>query len=105
ALFLGSLLVIWILMFRMRWIRSAVNQLMRLPVARRWRESSVRFIGRLEQSGRTLWSAPVGAQLLIHVLTAFIYVSTYLTFYVVVASLRPQVPLLATMAAAQVPMV
>lgn len=105
GLFIGSLLVVWILMFRMSWIRSAVNQIMKLPVARRWRESSVQFIGRIEQSGRTLWSAPFGWQIVIHLLTAFIYLSTYLTFYVVVASLRPQVPLFGTMAAAQVPMV
>ncbi len=105
AVFLASLLVVWILIYRMRWIAAAVGQILRLPVARRWRESSVRFIGRIEQSGKALWKAPLGAQVLVHLYTAFIYLSTFFTFYVVVASLRPQAPVLTTMAAAQVPMV
>jgi len=105
SVFIASLAVVWILIYRMRWIGAAVNQLMRLPVARRWRESSVRFIGRLEQAGKSLWTAPLGKQVLVHLCTAFIYLSTFFTFYVVVASLRPQVPVLPTMAAAQVPMV
>lgn len=105
AVFLASLLVVWILIYRMRWIAAAVGQILRLPVARRWRESSVRFIGRIEQSGKALWKAPLGAQVLVHLYTAFIYLSTFFTFYVVVASLRPQAPVLTTMGAAQVPMV
>lgn len=105
VVFLASLLVVWILIYRMRWIGAAVNQIMRLPVARRWRESSVRFIGRIEQSGKSLWTAPARSQVLVHLFTGFIYLSTFFTFYVVVASLRPQVPLFTTMAAAQVPMV
>lgn len=105
AVFLASAMVVLILIYRMRWIAAAVDRIMRLPVARRWRESSVRFIGRIEQSGKTLWKAPLGAQVMVHVYTAFIYLSTVFTFYVVVASLRPQAPLFTTMAAAQVPMV
>ena len=105
VVFISSLAVVLILIYRMRWIAAAVNQLMRLPFARRWRESSVRFIGRIELAGKSLWKAPLGAQLMAHLYTAFIYLSTFFTFYVVVASLRPQVPLFNTMAAAQVPMV
>ncbi|NLG07971.1 MAG: flippase-like domain-containing protein [Deinococcales bacterium] len=105
GLFVGSLLVVWVLMYRMRWIKAAVGQLLRLPGTRRWRAKAVAFIGRIEQSGKTLWSAPLGAQLRLHLYTAVVYLSTYLTFYVVVAALRPNVPLLTTMAAAQVPMV
>lgn len=103
--FLASLAVVWILIFRMRWIAATVNQIMKLPFARRWRESSVRFIGRIEQAGKLLWTAPLGSQLLVHLCTVVIYAGTFLTFYVVVASLRPNVPLFTTMAAAQVPMV
>ena len=97
VVFLASLAVVLILIYRMRWIGSAVNQIMRLPVARRWREGSVRFIGRLELAGKSLWNAPFRAQALVHLYTAFIYLSTFFTFYVVVASLRPNVPLFTTM--------
>lgn len=106
-LFIGSVLVVLLLIYRMRWIANAVNQLMRLPVVRKWRESSVAFINRLDETGKSFWSAPLNQQLLVHLYTAVIYLSTYVTFYVVVAALRPdvRVPLFTTMAAAQVPMV
>ena len=103
--FVASATVVWILIFRMRWIGAAVDLIMRLPFVRRWRESSVRFVGRIEQAGKSLWRAPALAQVLVHLYTAFIYLSTFFTFYVVVASLRSGVPVLTTMAAAQVPMV
>ncbi len=105
ALFVGSLLVVWVLIYRMRWIQAAVGQILRLPGTRRWREPAVRFIGRIEQSGKTLWSAPLAAQLRLHLYTAVVYLSTYVTFYLVLAALRPQVPFFFTLAAAQVPMV
>lgn len=105
ALFVGSLLMVWLLIYRMRWLAAVIGQLLRLPGLRRWRGSAVAFMGRIEQSGRTLWSAPLGAQLRLHLYTAVVYLSTYFTFFLVVAALRPQVPLFHTMAAAQVPMV
>lgn len=105
VLFASSLLVLWILIYRMRWIQKLASQLMRLPILKRWRAQVVEFIGRLEQSGKTLWRAPLSRQLFVHACTAVVYLSTYFTFYVVMASLRPNTPLLTTMAAAQLPTV
>jgi uncharacterized membrane protein YbhN (UPF0104 family) len=96
--------MVWILIYRMRWLTAAAGQLLRLPLLRRWRKPAVRFMSRLEQSGKALWSAPLGAQVRLHLYTAAIYLSTYLTFYVVLTALRPGVPLFTTMAAAQAPM-
>lgn len=62
-------------------------------------------MSRLDKAGRTLWSAPVPVQLRMHLYSLVIYISTYLTFWVVVESLKPGSRLLITMAGAQVPMV
>lgn len=103
-LFLASMLMVWILIYRMRWLTAAAGQILKLPLLRRWRDPAVRFMGRLEQSGKGLWSAPLRTQMRVHLYTAVVYLSTYLTFYIVLTALRPGVPLFTTMAAAQAPM-
>lgn len=104
TLLIAALFLVWVLIYRMRWLLAAASQVMRLPPLRRWREDAVEFMGRLSESGKALWRAPLRAQALVHACTAVVYLSTYVTFYVIMASLRPQVPPLTTMAAAQLPM-
>lgn len=95
----------YVLLFHLRWLAPLVGAILRLPVLRRWRTSVVDFVYRVDDANASLRRAGVGTQLVLHVLTACVYLSTYLVFYVVVASLRPGTPLLVTMAVAQVPMV
>lgn len=105
GLFIGSTTLILVLIFRMNWLTSTAGYLLKLPLLRRWRSASIEFMARVEKAGRTLWSAPLQVQLRLHLYSLVIYISTYLTFWVVVESLRPGSNLLVTMAGAQVPMV
>lgn len=95
----------YVLLFRLRWAVPIVGALMRLPLLRRWRASVLDFVMRIDEANVALRRAGLGMQLVLHGLTAAVYVSTYLTFYVVVAALQPGAPLFVTMAVAQVPMV
>lgn len=104
-LFLLALLAIWLLVYRVRWIAAVADKLLALRWLRRWRKPTVMFIERLDESGKEFWAAPAWAQVLVHFCTVIVYLSTYFTFYVVVASLRPHAPVLSTTAAAQVSLV
>lgn len=95
----------YVLLFRLRWMVPLVAAIMRLPVLRRWRVGVVDFVHRVDAANVALRRAGLGTQLVLHALTATVYLSTYLAFYVVVAALRPGAPLFVTMAVAQVPMV
>lgn len=105
GLFVASTTMVLVLIFRLNWLTGTAAYLLKLPGLRRWRSSSVEFMARLDKAGRTLWSAPAPVQVRLHLYSLVIYLSTYLTFWVVVESLRPGSPLLVTMAGAQVPMV
>ncbi len=105
GLFIGSTATVLVLIFKLDWLIAAAAYVLKLPFLRRWRSSSVEFMSRVDRAGRTLWSAPLRVQLRLHLYSMVIYLSTYLTFWVVVESLRPGSKLLVTMAGAQVPMV
>ncbi len=105
ALFIGSTSIVLILIFRLHWLTAAAAYVLKLPGLRRWRSKSIEFMARVDKAGRTLWSAPLQVQVRLHLYSMVIYLSTYLTFWVVVESLRPGAKLLLTMAGAQVPMV
>jgi hypothetical protein len=84
-----------LLSFRLVWLRGLLGAVMRLRWLRRWRTPAMSFLTRVAE----------GLQLLLHVLTAALYLATYLTFYVVAVGVGGHPRLLPTMAAVQLPMV
>lgn len=101
----AAVLVVALLIFRLSWLTALLMGLMRLPGLRRWRGRLRAFLDRVNEASGNLRRAPLPTQATLHLLTLTVYLTTYLTFYVVVASVRPGAPLLATMASAQVPTV
>ncbi|MBX3140663.1 MAG: flippase-like domain-containing protein [Trueperaceae bacterium] len=103
--FVCALLVVAVLIFRLRWVTGLAASAMQLPGLRRWRDKATDFLERVESASTGLQRAPLRLQGALHSATFLVYFTTYFTFYVMVASMRPAAPLLPTMASAQVPSV
>ncbi len=94
-----------ILSYRLRWIKAVVGPVMRLPWLRRWRTGTLEFLDRVAAATGELSRRGIGLQALLHLLTAGLYIATYLAFYVVALGLGGNPPFLPTIAAVQLPMV
>ncbi len=103
--FVGAILLVAVLLFRLHWLTSALSRIMRLPGLRRWRLRLNDFLGRVDVASRNLRHTPWRLQGALNLLTLAVYFTTYFTFFVVVAAIRPNAPLFITMASAQVPSV
>ena len=95
----------FLLSYRLHWIKALVGPVMRLPWLRRWRDSSLEFLDRVADATRQLSRRGLGLQVVLHLLTAGLYLATFFAFYVVVVGLGSRPPLLPTLAAVQLPMV
>lgn len=102
---IGAAALIWVLQFRLNWLTIALNEIFRLRPLRRWQLSVRSFGMRVHEASGMIRSVDLPGRLWLHVLTVTIYLSTLVTFYVMVSSLNPNATLLVTLAAAQVPMV
>ncbi|MBX3142810.1 MAG: flippase-like domain-containing protein [Trueperaceae bacterium] len=102
---LAAAALIWILQFRLEWLTVALTAIFRLRPLRRWQQSVAAFGKRVQEANTMISSIDLLGRVWLHVLTITVYVSTLLTFYVMVRAFDPNAPLLVTMAAAQVPMV
>ncbi len=103
--FVGSVLLVAVLLLRLNWLTRTVSWVMRLPGLRRWRLKLDDFLGRIDQANRSLRHARWRLTGALNLLTFSVYFTTYFTFFVVVAAVRPNAPFLVTMASAQVPSV
>ncbi|MEJ2289603.1 MAG: lysylphosphatidylglycerol synthase transmembrane domain-containing protein, partial [Deinococcales bacterium] len=95
----------YLLAFRLHWVKAIVGPVMRLAWLRRWRAATLDFLDRVAEATGQLSRHGLGLQLVLHVLTAGLYIATYMAFYVIVLGLGGHPPLLPTIAAVQLPMV
>jgi len=95
----------YVLAFRLHWINAIVGPVMRLRFLRRWRAPTLDFLDRVARATSEFSRRGIGLQLLLHVLTALLYIATYLAFYFILVGLGARPPLLPTIAAVQLPMV
>ena len=95
----------YVLAFRLHWVKAIVGPVMRIAWLRRWRDSALDFLDRVAGATGQLSRRGIGLQAVLHLLTAGLYLATYLAFYVIVAGLGGRPPLLPTLAAVQLPMV
>lgn len=105
AVALGTAALIWVLVFRLRWLSTLLNATFRLRWLRRWRHSVLDFTTRLESAAGDLRGGTLVERFTLHGLTAVVYLSTLVTFWVMVHAVNPRAALLPTMATAQVPTV
>lgn len=101
----AALTMLWLLLYRLSWLVRLAKGLFRIRWLRRWRASVSEFLGRFEAATGDLLKGSPGQRFTLHLLTALVYFSTLFTFYVMVASMRPDVSLVLTLAVAQVPTV
>jgi uncharacterized protein (TIRG00374 family) len=97
--------LIWVLLFRLHWLTTLVKALFRLRWLRRWQPSIVDFTQRLEAATLELRGGSLAIRVALHALTAVIYFSTMVTFWVMVDAVNPGAKLFQTMATAQIPTV
>ena len=107
ALLLGLVFLTlnYLLAFRLRWVKAIVGPVMRIAWLRRWREGALEFLDRVAGATGQLSRRGLGLQAVLHSLTAGLYLATFFAFYVIVAGLGGNPPLLPTLAAVQLPMV
>lgn len=107
ALLLGLLFLSlnYLLAFRLRWVKALVGPVMRIAWLRRWRAGALDFLDRVAAATGQLSRRGLGLQVVLHSLTAGLYLATFVAFYVIVAGLGGNPPLLPTLAAVQLPMV
>jgi len=107
ALVLGAafLSLNYLLAFRLHWVKAIVGPVMRIAWLRRWRAGALDFLDRVAHATGQLSRRGLGLQALLHLLTAGLYLATFVAFYVIVAGLGGNPPLLPTLAAVQLPMV
>lgn len=103
--FLAAAAMVAILLFRLRWLTAAAAWLTRLPLVRRRREVLLDFLERVEAANASLRPTPWPLRTALHLTTMSVYLTTYFTFFVVVAAIRPATSPLVAMASAQVPTV
>lgn len=101
----GALTLLWLLLYQLPLLTRLTKGLFRLRWLRRWHDSVAAFLTRFESATGELRSDTFAQRVALHLLTALVYFSTLFTFYVMVLSMRPGVPVLLTLAVAQVPMV
>lgn len=101
----GTAVLIWVLLFRLHWLTALLKALFRLRWLKRWQSSVVDFTHRLEAATGELRGGGTATRLTLHALTAVIYFSTMLTFWVMVDAVNPGAKLFQTMATAQIPTV
>ena len=94
-----------VLSYRLHWIKAIVAPVMRLPWLRRWRVPALDFFDRVATATGELSRRGLGFQGVLHMLTAGLYIATYLAFYAEALGLGGNPPLLPTIAAVQLPMV
>ncbi len=97
--------MMWVLSFRLNWITNLGRRVFRLRWLSRWRANTDVFFSRVEAASGQIMSGSLAQRAALHLLTAVVYLSTLAVFWVMVVSVRPEAPLLTTMAIAQVPMV
>ena len=97
--------LIWVLLFRLHWLSALLKGLFRLRWLKRWQSSVVDFTERLEAASTELRAGGSATRFTLHLLTAVVYFSTLLTFWVMVSAFNPGAKLLPTMATAQIPTV
>jgi uncharacterized protein (TIRG00374 family) len=95
----------YLLAYRLLWVKAIVGPVMRIAWLRRWRAGTLDFLDRVAAATGRLSRRGVGLQAVLHLLTAGLYLATFLAFYVMVAGLGGNPPLLPTLAAVQLPMV
>lgn len=107
ALLLGMVFLSlnYLLAFRLHWVKAIVGPVMRIAWLRRWREGALDFLDRVALATGQLSRRGLGLQAVLHLLTAGLYLATFLAFYVIVVGLGDNPPLLPTLAAVQLPMV
>lgn len=98
-------LMVAVLLFRLRWLTRLAAWLVGVPGLRRWRAGLRVFLERFESAHANLRPAPLQRHAALHLTTFVIYFTTYFTFFVVVAAMRPGASPLVAMASAQVPSV
>jgi len=97
--------LIWVLLFRLHWLSALLKALFRLRWLKRWQASVVDFTHRLEAATVELRGSGTATRLALHGLTAVVYFSTMVTFWVMVDAVNPGAKLFQTMATAQIPTV
>lgn len=97
--------LLWLLIYRLPLLTRWTKTIFRIRWLRRWHDSISQFLTRFETATGELRGGTVTHRVALHVLTAVVYFSTLITFYVMVASMQPGAPLFLTLAIAQVPMV
>lgn len=101
----AALTLLWLLLYRLPMLTRWAKALFRLRWLRRWHGSVAEFLARFETATGELRTGSLSQRVVLHLLTALVYFSTLITFFVMVASMRPGVPFVLTLAIAQVPMV
>lgn len=101
----GAITLLWLLIYRLPLLTRWAKAIFRLRWLRRWHDSVAVFLTRFETATGELRTGNAAQRVALHGLTALVYFSTLVTFYVMVISMQPGVPLLLTLAIAQVPMV
>lgn len=101
----ATVALIWVLLFRLHWLSALVRATFKLRWLKRWQPSIVDFTQRLEAASGELRGGGVVKRFALHALTAVIYFSTLLTFWVMVNAVNPGALLFQTMATAQIPTV
>lgn len=102
---LGAAALIWVLQFRLSWLTVALTAIFRLRPLKRWQANVEAFGQRVHEASGMIRAIDLPGRVWLHLLTVTVYLSTLLTFYVLVRAFDPNASLLVTMAAAQVPMV
>lgn len=100
-----AITMLWLLIYRLSWLVRLAKGLFRLRWLRRWRASVAEFLNRFEAATSELLKGSLGQRFTLHLLTALVYFSTLFTFYVMVASMQHDVPVVLALAVAQVPTV
>lgn len=97
--------LMWVLTFRLRWVTRLGRSLFSLRWLERWRGSALPFFERVESASDEIMRGTFAQRVVLHALTAVVYLSTLTTFWVMVAAVRPGAPYLTTLAVAQLPTV
>ncbi len=105
ALSVAFLMLNFVLAYRLHWIKAIVGPVMRLRFLRRWREPALDFLDRVAAATSEFSRRGIGLQVILHALTAGLYIATYLAFYIILVGLGDRPPLLPAIAAVQLPMV
>jgi len=95
----------YVLAYRLHWIKAVVGPVMRLRFLRRWRVPALEFLDGVAQATSEFSRRGIGLQVILHALTAGLYIATYLAFYFILVGMGARPPLLPTIAAVQLPMV